>query len=288
MQFDGVKRAVQAVMGGGAAEQAGYAGATDRLTKARSAMADMDYKVKRASGQGIENESDTLTLDGLKRLIEQFGPNPDQGQNAVIAKRGSDFNSVATARGTMQENALQKIAIDAEMSGDPLSIGELNRSNAITNRGKTIIGSGVDPEGDSSLNQTRISAVTGAQNALADKRSAEAPQDGMPKRTTASEQRFMAFVPDEELSGYAAWKVDNKDNPELSNENAAIEQWRTMVDRGILNPATGQSIMGGDAPVMDGTSMQTAIPADSLTQAPAPGTWIIVDGNPQRYLGQRQ
>ena len=280
MAFPGVRSAVRAMMGGRATEQDAFNAEQRRLTAARSAGALMDRRVSQASMSGRQD----VAQGELSDMLDMSDPN----NVAIIAQLASQMNAAASSRATTQETDLQKVAIDAFNEGT-LTPEISNAIQAIGGRGAFRTGTSIDPVGDSALNQTRVTALTSSTEALTDQRRKTFP-DGTPRRQKVTDSRFQEFISSDEIGAFAAWMQDNKKDPELRDENTAIQRFRVLVDQGLLDPVSGQSIsvMGGQlAGASAGATIETAIPSETLTEAPAPGTWIIVNGKPQKYLGQR-
>jgi hypothetical protein len=279
MPFPGVRSAMKAIAGGPVTEQDAYNLEQRRLTAARSAMALMDKRVSDANMAGRTDKAGGQLQD----MLDMTDPN----NVAIIAKLASEMNAAQTARGTKQEVDFQGELMDKFRTDSSSVTPEMsNMFQAIAGRGAMMSGPNVAPTVDSRLEQEKVRAQTDASTALSEQRR-KTGTNGEPLYQKVTDSRFEQYVFPEEIGGYAHWKRTNlKDDPTLNDEQYAIEKFRDLVNSGLLDGEKGTptGLMSG---VMDGSTPETAIPAETLSAPPAPGTWVIVNGVKQRYKGQK-
>lgn len=251
MAFPGVRQAMNAIAGGAGTEQDAYNAEGRRLTAARSASALMDERVAKASmaGRKDTNQASLESNLDMEDIVNQ----------AIMGGVATQFGAGQTARGTMQENELQADLIKQFQTNPESVTPELtNIINSIIGKGSNLSAQHVNPTIDSKLDQERESAVINATDALTDQRKGNTV-DPSKKRTVATTARLQEFIKPEELGAYAQWK---QDNPDLLDENVALERFRSLVDSGLLDPTSGQliDVMGGvefDPNVVTGTENLT-------------------------------
>jgi len=196
MAFPGVRAAMQAIGGGNITEQEAFNREQIRLTRARSASADMDFKVSRAVNEGLQTDRDSIETAALRALQALYGPNLNEFQSATLGNRGTELNASKSAFGKEQANIARQIGLDALLEGDPLNATRQNAATAIA--GDSLLGpTNVRVVDQADADILRTTAMTNASN-----RSNPADKDA-PFTKVTDEQMFMALGDDP--TAYAAY-----------------------------------------------------------------------------------
>jgi len=233
MAFPGVRAAMQAIGGGNITEQEAFNREQIRLTRARSASADMDFKVSRAVNEGLQTDRDSIETAALRALQALYGPNLNEFQSATLGNRGTELNASKSAFGKEQANIARQIGLDALLEGDPLNATAQNAVNAVA--------------GDKLLGPTNV--LVGEQ-AKADLNYTNALNNAAVSRSNASDRTNMDTIvpgtvlneilyedgPDGSIADWLNWQAEKAlTNPKIKSDYKALREY-------INERRNGQSI----------------------------------------------
>ena len=289
MSFPGVRSAIQAMMGGSATEQQAADAELRRLTAARSAAAAMDKKVADAN---MAERKDTAQ----NKLADLLDPTDPMTQ-AILGALAGQMNSAASANATTQETGFQGQLID-QFNKDPESVTpELaNLYQAIAGRGAMMTGANVNPTEDQADKHAYQKALTDAARSRGDasERSNRNSPLGTVNLTDAEAYTLFGDGKDPQRGTYGdflKWQSKKKaDHPNMFQKGGIdLSVGAYFIEKDTV--AGAQEVVKGatenPAKVSDGLTPATAIDPSTLDEAPAPGTWLMVDGKPQKYLGSK-
>lgn len=265
MPFEGFRDAIRAFGSGGAIEQQGYNAEERRLVAARSASADMDFKVGRAVRGSMQTDRERTALEHFNALVESFGLSPTDAQRAIVAGIGPGFLAGERAEGVGQQNIARGMQLENITSGDSIDV-DLQNLLAQISGGRSIGPTGVQVEAQSTADIAATNALTRSRKATAAfNESKTAGIDGKNTRVTSLtsaeiDASFTSFgfidEGQKEYNKFLAWKARKARN-DPNYRDATFANMQYQLEK--LEP---------------GSSKENPLITDGTGPRPPAGTWV--------------